>query len=623
VNALLVVDLSAIVHMMWHVSTNDPNPDAASIKTVERVRALASGQPRAVICCDHPSPSFRREIDPRYKANRKAEDRAPLYHQMRLAIDTLKADGFYALEVKGMEADDLIGSIVAQVSVDTSVLIATRDKDLLQLVTPTDRVLVKWLDSGNLVDAAAVKAKLGVEPHQVGDYLALCGDASDNVPGCDGIGSVWAGKILAEFGSLENLWNAFDAGATPTITAGRRTKLQDFRRDVWPTTRQLIALKTDVPIDFDEIFKPRVPTGDDVAVFDTFEEAGEAFHVAATRAFDEEDDCREAQDNTPSLGPFDGVPMQNKPTPAQVADVREASESLFANNRADVEADIAAAMPDKPDVAVLTPGVHFVHDAAAQLAVKQETPNATRSANAEDRPQGQPVVRDDALYGNDRHRPGNEQPDAVSRGEGGARSHRPDGARNIPVSEGTISGQRAQDGGSQALTPVVVDYERALEPRSLAEAYKLAQSMFQARLFSSFGNADAVLSVILAGREFGIQAMASLRSFHVLDGKPTLSSGLIHALVLKSGKAKYFRCIERTPERATFETQRGDDPPMKISYSVEDARRGWTKGEDSFKKSGWGRVPEDMCVARALSKLARLVFPDVLAGVYSSEEFDQ
>src|ERR1017187_5823852 len=163
------------------------------------------------------------------------------------------------------------------------------------------------------------------------------------------------------------------------------------------------------------------------------------------------------------------------------------------------------------------------------------------------------------------------------------------------------------------------EWEMQLEPRSMREAKILASDMFSSRLFSAYGTAPAILSTIMAGRELGLQAMASLRAFHLIEGKPTLAADLIRALIIKSGKAKFFRCSERTAERATFETQRGDDPPVSLTYTVEEK-----KADGPIKPgSAWAKSPADMCVARASSKLARLVFPDVVHGLYGHEEFDQ
>ena len=141
-------------------------------------------------------------------------------------------------------------------------------------------------------------------------------------------------------------------------------------------------------------------------------------------------------------------------------------------------------------------------------------------------------------------------------------------------------------------------------------------------MFSAYGTPQAVLSTVLAGRELGFPAMVSLRAFHVIDGKATLSAEAIRARVLTSGKANYFRCTERTATRATFETQRGDDPPMSLTYTIEEGRAAWPKGDSEWAKSGWGKNPADMLTARASAKLARLVYPDVTLGLYAAEEMD-
>lgn len=170
--------------------------------------------------------------------------------------------------------------------------------------------------------------------------------------------------------------------------------------------------------------------------------------------------------------------------------------------------------------------------------------------------------------------------------------------------------------------PAPVEWERQLEPRSINEAIDLARHMYASRLFSAYGTAQGVLATMLAGRELGMQAMASLRGFDIIDGRPTFKADLIRALVLKSGKAKYFRCTARSNTLATFVTQRGDEPPIDLTYTIEDGKTAWSKAEDGWAKSGWGKNPADMLVARAGAKLARLVYPDVVHGLYSPEEFD-
>ena len=97
----------------------------------------------------------------------------------------------------------------------------------------------------------------------------------------------------------------------------------------------------------------------------------------------------------------------------------------------------------------------------------------------------------------------------------------------------------------------------------------------------------------------------------------------VRALVLRSGLAEYFICTARTDTIATFKTKRKGDPTeVVLSYTLDEARVAWSKGKDAWEKSGWARNCADMLVARSSSKLARLVYADILEGLYSTEEFD-
>lgn len=182
------------------------------------------------------------------------------------------------------------------------------------------------------------------------------------------------------------------------------------------------------------------------------------------------------------------------------------------------------------------------------------------------------------------------------------------------ILDGAIEPEAKQEA---KLSLVKVEWSRELEPRSLAQAERLANHMFLSRLFSAYGSREAVLSTILAGRELGVGAMASLRGFHIIEGKPSMSAGLMAALILQSGKARYFRCIKTTDEIATFKTHRvGEEEPMEISFKISDAERAGLIKE----KSGWKKYPADMLVARVIARLARLVYPDVCFGLYTPEE---
>ena len=146
--------------------------------------------------------------------------------------------------------------------------------------------------------------------------------------------------------------------------------------------------------------------------------------------------------------------------------------------------------------------------------------------------------------------------------------------------------------------------------------------MHESHMFDGYGSGKAVLSTILLGRELGMPAMASLRSVHNVEGKHSLSADLMVALVLKSGMAEYFQLVESTDEACTFETKRKGNPqPQRLTYTIEHAKQAGLLGPTrSGKPSNWHKMPTQMLRARAKSELARLEYPDLLAGLYTPEE---
>lgn len=183
--------------------------------------------------------------------------------------------------------------------------------------------------------------------------------------------------------------------------------------------------------------------------------------------------------------------------------------------------------------------------------------------------------------------------------------------------------------------PPPAEWERQLDPRSMKDAEVLSLRMFKSRMFSAYGTAEAVLSTIMLGRELGFPAMASLRSVHVIEGKHSLSAGAMRALVLRSGMAEYFEPVVFDDLKATFITKRVNGRrEIELTHTIEMARRAFgfdvpmndrdrQQAEIAWVKSGWGKNPEDMLVARATARLARMVYPDLLAGLYTPEELEE
>jgi len=254
---VILVDLSGMVHQIYHVSASEPDPDHTFKTVVNRVHALAQGQDHVAVCCDA-GKSFRHDISGDYKANRPERDEV-LQHQMTLTRETLAADGFPVWAVPGFEADDLVASGCASAgALGLDVLVVSNDKDLLTLVqSGPPAVRVKSVQTGAVLDSEAVAQKFGVLPVQMTDYLSLVGDASDNVAGAKGIGPKRAVDLLKGFGTLDDLYAEMDAGRTATLlTPAVEASLRDFRARL-PVVRALISLRTDAPIPFAEVLTPR------------------------------------------------------------------------------------------------------------------------------------------------------------------------------------------------------------------------------------------------------------------------------------------------------------------------------------------------------------------------------
>lgn len=154
--------------------------------------------------------------------------------------------------------------------------------------------------------------------------------------------------------------------------------------------------------------------------------------------------------------------------------------------------------------------------------------------------------------------------------------------------------------------------------RSDDELTSLADRLCKSTLLpkSMQGKMADVLVTIMAGQEMGLAPMASLRAFHVIEGKPVLSSDGMVALVISSGKAAYFECISESDTSVTYETLRvGSKSPQRCTWTMEMA-----KAAALHQKDNWRLYKRQMLGSRCRSELARRVYPDVLMGCYSPEE---
>ncbi|EAJ4021137.1 DNA polymerase I, partial [Campylobacter jejuni] len=158
-----------------------------------------------VFALDSKGKTFRSEIDPNYKQNRTPPP-PELLEQIPICIEMIEKMGFISVSQEGYEADDIIASFVKTCeNRDIFVRIITQDKDLYQLIKDGKTSIYSPI-SKNDYDEAACLEKYGVKPNQIRDFLALCGDNSDNIPGVKGIGAKGAKTLLDEFGSIEGIY---------------------------------------------------------------------------------------------------------------------------------------------------------------------------------------------------------------------------------------------------------------------------------------------------------------------------------------------------------------------------------------------------------------------------------
>ena len=195
---------------------------------------------------DPPGGTFRNELYPAYKANR-GETPELVVRSLEPLRDIVLALDIPVLMIPGFEADDVIGSAAVRFAREGfDVYMVTPDKDYGQLITPQIRQLRPGKGGGEneLLGVAEVCDKWKIaSPAQVVDILALCGDASDNVPGVQGVGPVGAAKLLGKYGSVEEIY-AHLGELTPR-------QQEQFRaaQDHIALSKTLVTIKTDIPLD--------------------------------------------------------------------------------------------------------------------------------------------------------------------------------------------------------------------------------------------------------------------------------------------------------------------------------------------------------------------------------------
>lgn len=259
---LVLVDGNALIHRAYHAlppltTKSGELVNAVYGFTTLLLKAIHDLEPEyAAVAFDLAGPTFRHEAYKEYKATRaKAPD--DLYEQFDRVKEIVRTLNIPIFSVKGFEADDVIGTISVQAKKENvETMIVTGDMDTLQLVNHLVKVYTmrKGFTDTVIYDSEAVKEKYGLGPEQFVDFKALKGDASDNIPGVDGIGEKTASTLIQAFGSLDALYEYLEKGdpdkSPVKITPRIRQILLDGKQQAYDS-QHLSRIVCDVPIELD------------------------------------------------------------------------------------------------------------------------------------------------------------------------------------------------------------------------------------------------------------------------------------------------------------------------------------------------------------------------------------
>jgi DNA polymerase I len=248
---LLIIDGHAYAYRAFHAIRELSSPSGQPtnaiygfVKMLAKMRATVSPT-HLIVVWDGGLSQERMTALPDYKAHRP-EMPEGLKAQLDQMVDFLGAAGVASFCRDGVEADDYIACLARHATgAGMEVVIASSDKDFMQLVSATVGLLNPNDKSGKIWRDVDVKAKTGVEPAQIVDWLSLLGDSVDNIPGVPGVGTKTAAALLNEFGSVKSLYERLDEFGSERVRAALRQAEPDVRRN-----QGLVRLKDDLPCGF-------------------------------------------------------------------------------------------------------------------------------------------------------------------------------------------------------------------------------------------------------------------------------------------------------------------------------------------------------------------------------------
>ena len=250
-NIILIDAYSQIFRCFYAMKANLTNGRGEPVNALYGIARLLllldKTQPSGygAICFDKGGSKRRKVLLPEYKSQRP-----PMPEALRAQIEPIKewmaAFGWNLLENEGVEADDIIAAVTA-VCDGRPVSIVTHDKDIAQLIDCPDIKLILSAAGGKWEETRAedIVGKFGVGPDKLRDYLALVGDAVDNIHGVDGVGPKTAAALLMEHGSIENALSHLDCIKSQKLRASLEANRELLKRNI-----ELVSLDTELPPDW-------------------------------------------------------------------------------------------------------------------------------------------------------------------------------------------------------------------------------------------------------------------------------------------------------------------------------------------------------------------------------------
>lgn len=614
----------------------DSGPNDAAMTTL-RVLGEVRQMGHTILCMDMP-PYSRTKIYAEYKARR---DREPEFGAIvKWFLERAVKDGYHVAQCAGAESDDVIATLARQFVERgcKDVRIVSEDKDLTQcLVHPGVRIFVyRGKGEWEVRDADYVRKRYSadegravVEPKDMALYLALVGDASDSVPGINGIGGVTAAKFIHHYKNpagiavalsaaveaakapgakpLASIWKKYAEGMAELPRWLQLTRLHDDVHVV-PGIEALLRVKEIQPLVDDAVDTELLEPGSDLDEPDWDAVAEEtlaeqeralmasALPVGKPLVLEPERDPAErraamAAEGDKLFGAHDPSKMVIGADPNAGAILAQKAEERAARNQGPTKAgkqiEDAISRPraaTTPDVDTRTPV-----DAAA---------SSTGGAD----PKAAPAA------------PADSSGSAPSQGTAAAVSEPPSPQKPKPDAAPRVELVERAD----IVRVPAPSWALATQPQTASEMMAIAKTVINSRYFSQFGTPAGVFAVMQLGRELGLGMMEALEAFHIVKDRPFPKATTLQALAERHPMCVWILVTESDSEHATCKSVHREAGPLSYNYTIDDARReGLTTGSN---RHNWETKPRNMLEARAKSRAARLWYPGAVMGLHSFEE---